>query len=132
MGLIYIADDSADQRYLLSYFIKRINPEYLIVSFEKAQALLDALSFVIESDRTLPKMIFLDLQMPEMDGFSALQVIKKSGAEHLKWAEVPVVIYSSHSDKDTIQKCLDEGAIAFIQKPANPGELKNLFISVQP
>ena len=132
MKPVYIADDSADQRYLLGYFIKRIYPEHPVVFFERAQTLLDTLSTGIETGAVPPMVIFLDLQMPGIDGYKTLQIIKQLHIIDKKWAEVPVIIYSSYSEQDVIQKCLDAGALAFLQKPVDLNELKNLLISLQP
>lgn len=130
MRPIYIADDSADQCYLLSYFLRRINPEYQISVFDRAQMLIESLSFLIDSDGILPSVVFLDLQMPEMDGFEVLKTIRQSSTQNSGWSKVRIVIYSSHSDQDIIQRCMNAGAFAVIQKPANQGELTSLLVSV--
>ncbi|WP_165940002.1 response regulator [Dyadobacter psychrotolerans] len=130
MNTIYIVDDSADQRFLLSFLLKRINPKYELVVFDGARALLDMLSRVKENGADYPQVIFLDYQMPEMDGYEALTILKSKDQGSAGYVEVPVVIYSSSSDRDLIQKCLESGAFAFLQKPVNLDELKNLLRSM--
>jgi CheY-like chemotaxis protein len=61
----------------------------------------------------LPKLIFLDLNMPLMDGKQFLIEIKKT--DSLK--NIPVVILSTSSDRDTIAQTRALGAIDFITKP---------------
>ncbi len=53
MRPIYIADDSSDQRYLFGYFLKRVNPDYPVISFDRAQPMLDALSLVLKTGEIL-------------------------------------------------------------------------------
>ena len=57
-----------------------------------------------------PNVILLDLEMPEMDGFSVLRWT-------MKHAPVPVVVCSGHSDRENVFKALEAGAIDFITKP---------------
>src|SRR4051812_49024726 len=57
-----------------------------------------------------PNVILLDLEMPEMDGFSVLRWT-------MKHAPVPVVICSGNSDRENVFKALEAGAIDFITKP---------------
>ncbi len=76
--------------------------------------------------------VFLDLQMPDVGGFEALKLIMQYNAENPKNLEVPVIIYSSYSDQAVIQRCLDAGAFAFLQKPVDLNELKNLLLLIQP
>jgi CheY-like chemotaxis protein len=130
MKPIYIVDDSADQRYLLGYFLKRINPEFQILIFERAQPLIDTLSLSVDTVGVIPLVIFLDLQMPGMDGFEALRIIRQSNGCDEDWSNVPIVIYSSHSDQDIIQRCFSAGAFAVIQKPVDPDELRNVLASI--
>ncbi|MBE9464009.1 response regulator [Dyadobacter subterraneus] len=132
MQPIYIADDSADQRYLFGYFLKRVNPEYPVVFFDRAQKLLDSLQSSIQTGGVLPMVVFLDLQMPEVNGFKALEIIMSLNERGGNWPEIPVVTYSGDSDPDMIRKCLDAGALAFLQKPVDLEKLKNLLLLVQP
>ncbi|CAG5067429.1 DNA-binding transcriptional regulator NtrC [Dyadobacter sp. CECT 9623] len=126
MKPIYIVDDSADQRLLLGYFIKRINPEYQITFFDGGRALLDSLAIAAETGTALPQIIVLDLQMPGMTGYQVLKMIK-SPDQNEKHKEIPVVILSSHMDQDLINQCLDAGALAFLHKPVDFEQLRKLL-----
>lgn len=69
--------------------------------------------------RQSPDVIVLDLMMPVMDGFTALEALR--GDE--RTAEIPVVILSALGSTEVRQRCHDLGARAFLQKPYNPEDL---------
>jgi two-component system response regulator RpaA len=71
------------------------------------------------AQRQSPDVIVLDLMMPVMDGFTALEALR--GDE--RTAEIPVVILSALGSADVRQRCHDLGARAFLQKPYNPEDL---------
>ena len=58
-------------------------------------------------------MLFLDFEMPEMDGAEMLEEIKKE----IKFFNLPVIIISGGADEDTIARVLKYGACDFITKP---------------
>ncbi len=67
-----------------------------------------------------PDMIFLDLMMPVMDGFSVLEKLQT----HEEWREIPVVIISASSDVESIVRGIEMGATDFLPKPFEPAILK--------
>jgi len=60
-------------------------------------------------------LIFMDIQMPEMDGFGATKRIRESGAERAK--EVPIIAMTANAFKEDIDKCLEAGMNGHIGKP---------------
>ena len=71
------------------------------------------------AQRRSPDVIVLDLMMPVMDGFAALEALRRDE----RTAEIPVVILSALGSTDVRQRCHDLGARAFLQKPYNPEDL---------
>jgi CheY-like chemotaxis protein len=73
-----------------------------------------------------PDLIVLDLYMKRIDGFKMLSVIKSS-----KWANIPVLIFSSLITQDVINKLIDGGADDFlIKQVTSPGELSKAIKSI--
>ena len=64
--------------------------------------------------RTNPDLVLLDMRMPEMDGLSCLERIRK---QHPR---VKVVMLSAFDDRDRIRAALKRGASAYIIKTVNP------------
>ena len=67
----------------------------------------------LDEDGFLPDCIFIDLNMPRMNGLECLAVIKK--IERLQ--KVPVFIYSTSADPKLVAECKQMGASDFIVKP---------------
>jgi CheY-like chemotaxis protein len=67
----------------------------------------------------LPDYIFLDLNMPRMNGMQCLGEIRKSAA----FKDIPVVIYTTSTDEATKTIAMRQGATAFISKPTRIGDL---------
>lgn len=65
-------------------------------------------------DREAPDIVTLDVDLPEVDGLSALNAIK---ACHPK---VAVVVVSVHADRAVIQQAIETGATGYLLKPFDP------------
>jgi two-component system, OmpR family, response regulator RpaA len=71
------------------------------------------------AQRQSPDVIVLDLMMPVMDGFTALEALRSDE----RTAEIPVVILSALGSPEVRRRCQDLGARTFLQKPYNPEDL---------
>lgn len=120
MTLLYIDDDAEDVE-LFCEAIKNIHPSYLCLVAHNAKDGLHILETLI------PDVIFLDINMPVMNGKDALQVIKSTS--HL--ASVPVCMLSTTTNPSEIKKCKELGASECFVKPNSFSELcgilKNYF-----
>ena len=75
----------------------------------------------LEASSGIPRYIFLDLNMPFVNGFECLYQIKNDDS----LAQIPIVIFSTSNDprdRETTQKM---GASLFFSKPNEFGELKS-------
>ncbi len=66
-------------------------------------------------------VILMDVQMPELDGFEAVQAIRRD--EQALGRRVPVIAMTAHVMKGDRQRCLDAGMDGYVSKPVNPREL---------
>ena len=87
--------------------------------------LMDNLLTLSSSD--LPEFIFLDINMPGKSGLECLEEIRSSEGG-LK--EVNIVMLSTSSDPENIQKALDLGATCYAVKPSSFEKLKSLLEEV--
>ncbi|MEM5948024.1 response regulator [Spirochaetia bacterium 38H-sp] len=69
-------------------------------------------------------LLFLDLLMPEMDGFTTLEMLKKTGVDF------PIIILSALSKKETVIKTLQYGVKSYLVKPLKPDRLLRKTIEV--
>jgi putative two-component system response regulator len=68
-----------------------------------------------------PDLILLDIEMPEMDGFEALKILKASE----RFANIPVIFLTGRNDAATEGRGFELGAVDFITKPFAPIVLLN-------
>lgn len=74
----------------------------------------------------LPEVIFLDLNMPGIDGKHCLSELKKDE----KFSHIPVIIYTTSAATKDKNETIALGASHFITKPANYGRLCQLLSEV--
>lgn len=87
---------------------------------------VDALS-MLDKTQKLPTCIFLDINMPVMNGFTVLTHIKSNP----KLAGIPVIMYSTTQNQKEAEKCLDLGADRFLRKTSDYRKLVNSLREVK-
>lgn len=111
---ILFVDDDTDDKDIFFEALSDINPN---IECHVACNGEEALRFL--QDKPAPQFIFLDINMPIMDGKTFL--IKLKSDSQLKG--IPVVIYSTTEDTDEIKQLKDLGA-DYIGKPTSFEKLK--------
>lgn len=112
----FIADDDPDDQELFIEALHEIDAQCnCITAFDG----LEALNKLFNQPIYVPDFIFLDLNMPRMNGKECLVEIKKNNI--LK--EIPVIIYSTSADKKDMHEAMQLGAVFFLQKPNRFEEL---------
>ncbi len=74
---------------------------------------------------TLPDLLILDVEMPQMSGIELCQSIRN----HPQWQSLPIIFLTSHSDRQTIQQVFAAGADDFVSKPVVVPELLTRIIN---
>lgn len=104
---ILIADDSAFMRIMLKDILNRAG----FINTVEAKNGRDAINlFKVER----PKLVLLDVTMPDMDGLHALAEIK-----NIK-PDAKVIMCSSMGQEEVVSECFEVGADDFIMKPFKP------------
>jgi signal transduction histidine kinase/DNA-binding response OmpR family regulator/HPt (histidine-containing phosphotransfer) domain-containing protein len=75
-------------------------------------------------------LIFMDVQMPEMDGLSATGAIRE--LEQSSGAHIPIFAMTAHALKGDRERCLAAGMDGYISKPATLAEIESAVNSVPP
>jgi CheY-like chemotaxis protein len=112
----FIADDDPDDQELFIEALLEIDACYSCITAYDGQ---EALKILFGPAIYLPDIIFLDLNMPKINGKECLAEIKKNNL--LK--EIPVIIYSTSADKRDMLEAMQLGAVFFLQKPNSFDEL---------
>jgi len=100
-----IVDDIENNRIILRNILEKLGLSVVEVSnpFEIVDTALNI----------KPKIIFLDLKMPELDGFEVIKLIKAEA----KLADIPVIAISAFAITDIFEKTKNYGFAGFIKKP---------------
>ena len=78
---------------------------------------------ILDRAPKLPDLIFLDINMPVLDGFAVLSRIRSNA----KLAEIPIVMYSTTPNPQEAERSLQLGANRFIRKTADYTRLVELL-----
>ena len=116
---ILIADDDPDDRLLIKEALEEAHFDCPIEFFTDGVDLLDYLhgrgEYARRPAALLPGLLFLDLNMPRMDGREALQKIKQD--PHLR--RIPVVVLTTSKAEEDVLRSYSLGANSFIVKPVS-------------
>src|ERR1044071_455541 len=107
---ILLADDDEDDRALFTDALHELNSN---VKLTTAKNGVDLMRLLESWKGSLPDVIFLDLNMPLKNGFECLDEIKAED----RLRELPVVILSTSSQKETMDMLLKKQASMYIKKP---------------
>ena len=109
-------DDDLDDQTLFSKALEDLLIPMELSTFENGVSLMDKLLHCL----LLPDMIFLDLNMPLMNGEECLMDIKSEK----KLEKIPIIIYSTTFEIHRIEELFRKGAAQYLQKPASFNALK--------
>ena len=110
-----LIDDDTDDQEIFALALNQISDDY---ECQVANNGFDGLQH-LKKKQTLPDYIFLDLNMPRMNGKEFLREIMKQ--DYLR--SIPVIIYTTSSSSTDITDTKALGATAFITKPFSLNEL---------
>jgi CheY-like chemotaxis protein len=80
----------------------------------------EAVKILTEGDQAPPfDVVFMDLQMPEMDGFTATRLLRRDN----RLQKFPIIAMTAHALVEERQRCLDAGMNDHVSKPIDPDNL---------
>lgn len=100
---VFIAEDDEKSYYYLTELLK---PAGL-----KIKRATNGKELLAMLNTEVPDLVLLDIYMPEMNGFEALEVIQKS------WPELPVIAQTAYAMENERNKCFALGCRGYISKP---------------
>lgn len=110
LGTIMIIEDNEQDYNMLVRAFNKVGIKNPITYHDNGDDALDALE---SKSTTKPSYIFLDLNMPGIDGRDVLKKIKCIPILN----GVPVIVITSSSKKSDIEECYEDGADNYIMKP---------------
>lgn len=120
MTILYV-DDDPDDRQLFIESVKAIDEHFICVV---ARDGLEALKYLEKND--LPDVVFLDINMPLMDGKKCLAEIRRNK----KTSALPVIIFTTSNDPGERGECEVLGASDFVRKPVSYLDMAAILASI--
>ena len=117
---ILIIDDDIDDQEILITAIQELDETITCVTALNGIEGLEKL----EAKEVVPRLIFLDLNMPAMNGFQFLEHVM----DNKELNNIPIVVFSTSSNSSDVQQTKKLGAVDFFTKPASFLKLKQLLI----
>lgn len=118
----FLIDDDVDDVQLFADVLREVDTS---VTLYTAKDGLDALEKLAELP-LLPHIVFLDLNMPRMDGKECLRQLKSDA----RFKNLPIVMYTTSTQAKDIEETMMAGASCFITKPSSMKELKHILASI--
>ncbi|HSS64630.1 MAG TPA: response regulator, partial [Gammaproteobacteria bacterium] len=109
-GTILVADDTPDLRQLLSLYLRKMGLDVLLA--ENGQ---EAVEIAIMKQ---PNLVFMDMQMPVMDGIEAVRTLRQEEFTGT------VLALTAQSERDRIEAMLDAGCDGYVEKPVRRERLE--------
>jgi CheY-like chemotaxis protein len=123
---IILIDDEDEERFFFLAAVKLIQSPVKCRAYQGGREALEALS---DPSMLPPHFIFIDMNMPQMDGKECLQKIRLIEG----MANIPVVLYSgypSHYISDNVDKPETPGSTLFLQKQQTIKELTKAVVDI--
>jgi len=120
-----MADDDADDRFLVKAAFDDNNISNPVVFFEDGEQLINYLSE--KDEENSPLLVLLDLNMPKRDGREVLKLLRSNAG----WFAIPIIIFSTSNSPDDVNYAYQNGANCYIIKPSSYEGLKEVVMNIQ-
>ena len=128
---ILVVDDNPGDCGLALVAFQRAGPVLRVMTLESGAEALDYLfctgTYANRGDRALPKLVILDINMPEMSG---LEVLKRIRADP-RTQDLAVIILTGSYDPQEIEQAVRIGATSYFIKPVDLHEYIEMLRVIQ-
>ena len=109
---IMLIDDNRDHAKILQWAFKRTGRNDEFTYFDDGASALTFLNDTVAEPTIRPDLIFLDLNLPRLDGREVLRLLKSQ--EHTK--RIPVIVVSSSEREEDVRTAYELGASNYLSK----------------
>jgi CheY-like chemotaxis protein len=111
---VLLAEDNAVNRRVASAILARLGHDV-------TEAENGALAIKLLEEKPFD-VVFMDVQMPEMDGLEATKRIR----ENPSWVDLPIIALTAHAMKSDRERCLEGGMSDYISKPLRAADFERI------
>lgn len=115
-----LADDDGDDRELFVQALAELDKDIVCYLAEDGSQVFELLE---EHPQRPPHIIFLDVNMPRINGWECLSRLKHDSAH----SGITVIMYSTSSTPAEVERALTVGARCFVAKPYDYEDLKRML-----
>lgn len=130
---VILAEDNPNDAYIIKEVFEEIDIRNDLVWVKDGQELLEYLyhlgNYANETDDGRDQLIILDLNMPKMNGFEALEVIRNSQDQRIK--STPVIVLTTSPLEQDLAKCHAMGIYSYVVKPQDYNDVIALFEDIK-
>lgn len=124
---ILLIDDNQDHARILQWAFKKTGRTDEFTYFDDGMSALDYLKSLESENHEKPDLIFLDLNLPRLDGRELLRLLKAEEATK----GIPVIIVSSSEREEDIQKAYELGASSYLSKSEILNDVDPMLKTIQ-
>lgn len=117
---IVLVDDDKDDQFIFCEAFEDIDKNINICTFNNGQEFLD---FIAGSEESYPAIVFMDLNMPILNGIQCLNKLR----EQTRFKDLSIIIYSTSNSERDIKETFEIGANRYMNKPNSFSKLKSLL-----
>lgn len=121
---VLLVEDNPTNQAVAVHLLNDLGLEVVIA--ENGQIALDTLK-ALDKSSELPSLIFMDCQMPVLDGYEATRKIRALTSRAI--ADLPIIAMTANSMAGDKERCLQVGMNDFLPKPIDLGALERLIES---
>ncbi len=113
MKKVLLVEDDEDNRDLVVFVFQRSKLDAQLIIAENGQEAIDKVF------TEMPSLILMDMQMPVMDGWTAIPIIKQDA----RTAHIPIIAFTAQAKQEDKARTLQIGCVEHYTKPMDPEEL---------
>jgi len=115
---ILLVDDDPEDQEIFSMILEQITAKVRFLCSDNG---VNALKLLTAEQDPFPEIIFMDMNMPLMDGMQCLAEMRKTS----RLKEIPIYMYSTSAQDSIVAECKRLGANGFLKKVANLSDFEN-------
>jgi two-component system, response regulator len=123
---IFYAEDNECDSFIFDYIIKKLFPDIELIIFSES---MDLIHYILRAERFSHRekilsyhMVFLDINLPKLDGFEVLHMIKSNPNPNV--SKLPIFMISTSSRSEDIKKSQELGALGYVLKSTSYEAMK--------